>query len=182
MPGVTAYRVFETELGWMGVIARDERVLQVLIGGDEKGITRRIRGTASGSAGVLAEAGRQLAEYASGARQEFDLPLDTDGWSAFRRRVSEACAAIPFGECLTYGDLARLARAPHAARAVGAVMRANPVPIVVPCHRVVDAAGGLRGFSAPGGIDFKARLLRHEGLVVEHGRVTAAAPQTMSPR
>jgi len=81
----------------------------------------------------------------------------------FQQKVVEIVQAIPAGETLTYGQVAELAGSPGAARAVGQVMANNPVPLVIPCHRVVGSAGGLGGFSAPGGIETKRRLLKVEG-------------------
>lgn len=107
-----------------------------------------------------AELARQLDEYFAGRRDVFDLPLEPDG-SAFQRRVWRLLAAIPHGETRTYGELAQQLGRPGAARAVGRANATNPLPIVVPCHRVVGADGTLTGFA--GGVEFKRRLLRLEG-------------------
>ncbi len=104
---------------------------------------------------------RQVDEYAAGERRRFDLPVDVP--DSFTGRVMEAMAAIPYGETRTYGELA--AELGSAARAVGGGCGRNPVPVVVPCHRVVRADGGLGGFSAPGGVALKRRLLDHEAAV-----------------
>ncbi|MEZ5778944.1 MAG: methylated-DNA--[protein]-cysteine S-methyltransferase [Paracoccaceae bacterium] len=107
---------------------------------------------------LLAAACRQLGEYFAGARRAFDLPI------AFRPGlqgdVMRAMCAIPFGETRTYGDLARDLGAP--AQAIGQACGGNPVPVIVPCHRILGAAG-LGGFSAPGGVETKVALLKHEG-------------------
>lgn len=101
---------------------------------------------------------RQLAEYFAGERQVFDLPLDWgDGLNA---AVRHAMAAIPFGETRTYGEISALVGAP--AQAVGQASGANPIPIIIPCHRILGART-LGGFSAPGGVETKVALLRHEG-------------------
>ena len=111
-----------------------------------------------GLSALLTEAGRQLGQYFAGDRRVFDLPLD---WGhGFQADMRRAMAAIPFGETRTYGDLARVLAAP--AQAIGQACGANPIPILIPCHRVL-AANGLGGFSAPGGIETKVALLRHEG-------------------
>ncbi|MFW6265333.1 MAG: methylated-DNA--[protein]-cysteine S-methyltransferase [Halanaeroarchaeum sp.] len=103
---------------------------------------------------------RQLDEYATGDRQTFDLPVTFP--DSFAGRVMRAMAEIPYGETRTYGDLAEtLETAPVA---VGQGAGQNPVPIVVPCHRVV-AADSLGGYSAPGGVSLKERLLAHEGVL-----------------
>lgn len=107
---------------------------------------------------LLQEAARQLAAYFAGALQVFDLPVDTG--TGFNAAVGRAMASIPFGETRTYGDLSAMLGAP--AQAVGKACGANRVPIIIPCHRVL-ARDGLGGFSAPGGIETKVALLRHEG-------------------
>ena len=105
-----------------------------------------------------AEGLRQLAEYFAGERRAFDLALDWgEGLNAAVRR---AMAAIPFGETRTYGEISALVGAP--AQAVGQACGANPIPIIIPCHRVLGART-LGGFSAPGGVEAKVALLRHEG-------------------
>ena len=105
-----------------------------------------------------AEGLRQLAEYLDGARKTFDLPLD---WgSGLNAEVRRAMFAIPFGETRTYGEISALVGAP--AQAVGQACGANPIPIIIPCHRILGAKT-LGGFSAPGGVETKVALLRHEG-------------------
>ena len=110
--------------------------------------------------GVLADAARQLTEYFAGTLRAFDLPLVPQG-TAFRRRVWAAMQAIPYGQTRSYGDLARdLDSAP---RAVGGACGANPIPLIIPCHRVVGAGGALGGFSGGAGCDTKRQLLALEG-------------------
>ncbi|HOI56440.1 MAG TPA: methylated-DNA--[protein]-cysteine S-methyltransferase [Phycisphaerae bacterium] len=103
-----------------------------------------------------------LADYFAGRAARFDVDIDLDRRTPFQRDVLEACRRIPPGEVVTYGQLAAQVGRPRAARAVGQTMAANPVPLVVPCHRVVAADGSLCGFSAAGGLDAKRRLLDHE--------------------
>ncbi len=105
---------------------------------------------------------RQLQRYFQGERADFDVPLDLEGLTPFQMAVLKACARIPFGKTRTYGDLARELRRPQAARAVGGALARNPVPIVIPCHRVVGSGGCLGGFSAEQGIAVKRRLLDME--------------------
>ena len=105
----------------------------------------------------------RLVRLAAGEDIDFsDVSVHTADRSPFQRRVIDACRAISRGETRTYGELARVAGSPGAARAVGSVMATNRVPLIVPCHRVVAANGGLGGFSAPQGIAMKKRLLRLE--------------------
>ncbi|MEP6769217.1 MAG: methylated-DNA--[protein]-cysteine S-methyltransferase [Acidobacteriota bacterium] len=125
------------------------------------------QGPASGTATPAKAAGspcedvrRQLAEYFEGQRTSFDLPLAPAG-TVFQRRVWEELVRIPFGERLTYGELARRLGRPAAFRAVGAANGANPIAIVIPCHRVVGSDGSLTGYG--GGLPLKRWLLDHEG-------------------
>ncbi|MCB0967047.1 MAG: methylated-DNA--[protein]-cysteine S-methyltransferase [Ilumatobacter sp.] len=108
---------------------------------------------------VLAAAVEQLTEYFAGTRTEFDLPLSADG-TAFQRQAWDELGRIPFGETITYGEQAVRLGDRNKMRAVGAANGKNPIPIVVPCHRVVGADGKLTGFA--GGIENKAWLLDHE--------------------
>jgi methylated-DNA-[protein]-cysteine S-methyltransferase len=104
---------------------------------------------------------RKLQQYFDGQRVVFDEPLDLSGAPAFQRRVWLAVRDIPYGETRSYGQIARQVGSPGAARAVGQAMAANPLPIIVPCHRVIGSNGDLRGFG--GGLDLKRRMLKLEG-------------------
>jgi methylated-DNA-[protein]-cysteine S-methyltransferase len=108
---------------------------------------------------VLREAARQLGEYFRGERRDFLLPLDLMG-TPFQLRVWRALLRIPYAETRNYADLAREIGSPSAARAVGSANGANPVAIIVPCHRVIASGGDLGGYSA--GLDFKKKLLALE--------------------
>ena len=112
-------------------------------------------------AGALAEARRQLGEYLAGRREVFSLELDLDDLTDFQRKALAACAAIPYGMMATYTDLARQVGRPGAARAVGTAMARNPIPFIIPCHRVVRSDGTLGGYG--GGLSVKERLLALEG-------------------
>jgi methylated-DNA-[protein]-cysteine S-methyltransferase len=109
---------------------------------------------------LLTEAVRQLRAYFAGALREFLLPLDIEG-TDFQKRVWGQVAAIPYGETRSYLQIAQALGSPRAVRAVGAANGANPVPIVVPCHRVIGAKGKLVGYG--GGLAMKERLLELEG-------------------
>jgi methylated-DNA-[protein]-cysteine S-methyltransferase len=108
---------------------------------------------------AAAPAAEQLREYFASQREHFDVPLAARG-TEFQRRVWEALCSIPYGETASYGEIARAIGRPGASRAVGAANGRNPISIVVPCHRVVGAAGALTGYG--GGLDRKARLLSLE--------------------
>jgi methylated-DNA-[protein]-cysteine S-methyltransferase len=107
---------------------------------------------------------RQLDEYFAGSRQSFDLTFDLALLADFNRRVLRELARVPYGEVVTYGELASRAARPRAARAVGTVMNRNPLPIVLPCHRVIGANGKLVGYA--GGLERKETLLRLEGALL----------------
>lgn len=115
-------------------------------------------------AGRLAPVAAQLDDYFAGRRRDFDLPLDWSLVTGFQRRVlRELAAGVPYGTVVGYQDLADRVGEPDAARAVGAAMGANPLPVVVPCHRVVESGGGIGGFG--GGLETKRTLLALEGVL-----------------
>jgi methylated-DNA-[protein]-cysteine S-methyltransferase len=109
------------------------------------------------------EARRQLEAYLSGERRAFDLPLDWSLIRGFAVGILRATAAVPYGATSTYRDVATAAGSPRAARAAGNALGSNPIPIIVPCHRILHASGGLGGYA--GGLDRKRTLLRLEGVL-----------------
>jgi methylated-DNA-[protein]-cysteine S-methyltransferase len=142
----------------------------LLLSGDERHLTGlRFAASASPPAAWrrdderFEDEARQLDEYFAGERTAFDVPLRLDG-PAFDRRVWEALRAIPPGATATYGELAERVGAPGRARAVGAANARNPIAIVVPCHRVIGADGGLTGYG--GGLERKRALLALEGAIL----------------
>ena len=126
-------------------------------------VTQRTKATLIRSDDAAAEAMKQVKEYLEGQRTRFDLPLDMSTMSEFQRRVLNIALKIPRGKYLTYGDVAKAIGKPQASRAVGQALGHNPVPIVIPCHRVLGSDGSLHGYSGGGGIQTKAWLLRLEG-------------------
>ena len=104
-----------------------------------------------------------MEEYLRGKRRVFELPLDLEGYTPFAMQIMAACRAIPFGGVRTYCQLAAEVGRPKTARFVGNTMARNPLPLVIPCHRVVGSDGRLHGFAAPGGLATKAWLLKMEG-------------------
>jgi methylated-DNA-[protein]-cysteine S-methyltransferase len=117
------------------------------------------QGWVQSQTGPIAEAAAQLREYFAGQRIEFDLPLALDG-TPFQRVVWRTLQEVPYGETVSYGELARRVGKPNAARAVGSANGANRIPIVIPCHRVIAAGGKLGGFG--GGLPTKEALLALE--------------------
>lgn len=130
---------------------------------DENAVTaiRFSAGGAQDASPLLDAAEAQLREYFAGARRTFDLPLAPHG-TAFQQRVWTALRAIPYGETRTYGELAAAIDSPNASRAVGMANHRNPIPIIIPCHRVIGANGTLTGYA--GGLEIKRRLLALEGI------------------
>ncbi len=167
------WAVVGSEIGPLFLAATGEGLVSVVFHADEAVRDRmldRLRarlGTepveAPGSA-RLAEPIRQLAAYFAGDLRDFELPLDWSLISGFNRQVlRELAATVPYGAVVGYGELAARVGQPGAAQAVGAAMGANPLPVVVPCHRVVESDGGLGGFG--GGLETKRRLLALEGVL-----------------
>jgi len=137
----------DTPIGPLSVEERDGAIVRV--GWRHEGSER---------SGLLDRAIAQLREYFHEGREVFDLPLQVDG-SDFQRAVCDAMLAIPFGETRTYGDIARDLGAPP--QPVGNACGGNPIPVIIPCHRVL-AANSLGGFSGMGGVETKVELLKHE--------------------
>jgi len=125
-------------------------------------ITRFALGASSPTDPLAAALVRQVREYFESERRRFDLKLDWGNATPFRRKVWRALRRVAYGSIVTYGDLADGVDRPRAARAVGGALAANPLPLIVPCHRVLPSSGGPGGFSAEGGMAMKQRLLDFE--------------------
>lgn len=115
------------------------------------------------SSPLVEEAARQLKAYFAKDLQEFDLPLNPAG-SGFQKAVCDQMVAIPYGHQCTYGDIAK--KLSKSAQAVGSACGHNPIPIIIPCHRVVGANGTMTGFSGGEGVETKVWLLQHEGMLL----------------
>lgn len=144
MPSLTV----PTQFGPLTLIEQDDAIVRVEWDGNGRDETS-----------LLQEAARQLHAYDAATLTEFDLPLRVSG-SDFQRAVCAQMSAIPFGETVTYGDIAKALG--QSAQAVGSACGGNPIPVIIPCHRVMGAKG-LTGFSGKGGVETKVALLRHEG-------------------
>jgi O-6-methylguanine DNA methyltransferase len=166
--------IFPTDWGWVGLAATDRGVTAVVLPKPtRRAVARGLRelgsnGEASSNGAGraerhLASARTAVLRYLHGDARAFDLPLDLDGQPSFRMKVWAALRTIPYGRVRSYGWVARKIGKPRAARAVGAACAANPVPLLVPCHRVVAGDGSLGGFS--GGLSDKRRLLKLEGVI-----------------
>jgi methylated-DNA-[protein]-cysteine S-methyltransferase len=139
----------DTPVGRLGIAERDGAIIQVAWSAAAKGEPTAL----------LTEAARQMAAYFAGELTEFNLPLDPGG-NDLERQVFDAMCAIPYGETRTYGDIA--ANLGTYGQPVGQACGANPIPVIIPCHRVLSATG-LGGYSGQGGIETKIALLKLEG-------------------
>lgn len=164
--------VVGSPLGWIALVGSENAVRQLTFGHataeaataalDRRLVERSERGQWN------PELVDRLLDYAGGAAVDFsDVEVESGPLSRFQQRVIDECRRIPYGRTLTYGQLAARAGIPGAARAVGNCMAHNRVPLIIPCHRVVAADGRLGGFSAPGGLRLKQRLLSMEASSVE---------------
>ena len=126
---------------------------------------RSIQGELAENVPLAETAAQELREYFQQRRREFTVSVDISALPAFTRRTLVACATIPWGAVVSYGQLAAQIGAPRAARAVGQAMGRNPVPILIPCHRVIAAEGSLGGYGA--GLALKKRLLQLEGVALQ---------------
>lgn len=165
-PSVRAGRVLESPVGSLTVVASATGIAGLRFGPHPIPEEPRVRIPASvrTATGLIEQAARQLDEYFTSGRTAFDLPLDLQG-TPFQLQVWEALRRIPYGRTLTYGELAMRLGDLKLARAVGAAAGANPVGILVPCHRLVGSDGSLVGFAA--GVAVKAALLRLEAQLVQ---------------
>ncbi|MCJ7626218.1 MAG: methylated-DNA--[protein]-cysteine S-methyltransferase [Anaerolineaceae bacterium] len=120
---------------------------------------------------LLKEICSQLESYLDGQLRWFTVPLDWRYHTPFQEKVLQAAMRIPYGQVRTYAQLAELAGKPKAARAIGGAMASNPLPLVIPCHRVVAANGHLHGYSGRGGLETKAWLLQMEGIQIVNQRL-----------
>ena len=156
----------ESRFGLIGIASSKRGIVRLSFPlGSEDSFGRRLQSEYTGSRSsdggrANGEASRQISRYFEGDLREFDLPLDLRG-SSFRRSVLSAVGEIPYGRTASYGEIARRAGSPRGARAVGQAVGANPIPIIIPCHRVIGSNGALVGFGL--GLPMKRRLLELEG-------------------
>ncbi len=145
---------YDTKFGRLGIAALDEAITEIRFCNAPAFLNIEERETP-----VLREAAKQLNEYFDGQRRDFSLPVTLEG-TKFQRAVWHALATIPYGETRSYQELAAQIGNPKACRAVGNANNRNPIPILIPCHRVIGAGGGLVGYA--GGLELKRDLLNIE--------------------
>lgn len=156
-----SWSAVSSPIGELTVVAGETGVRQVAFA-DPEAVLGAHDAELDRGTGVAAEAARQLDEYFAGRRREFDVPIEWELLDGLRRHVLRTLHdLVPFGETVSYKRLAELSGRPEASRAVGTIMGSNPVPVLVPCHRVLASGGGLGGFGP--GLEAKRRLLVLEG-------------------
>jgi methylated-DNA-[protein]-cysteine S-methyltransferase len=175
-PAPTHLRRLESPLGRIEVIGNGKAIVSLSI--EKDGMLPR-DALPEQSDAVLDRAAEQLAEYFAGHRQDFDLPLSLAG-TAFQLAVWEQLVALDFGEVISYGELGMATGRATAGRAVGGAVGANPIPIIVPCHRVLGSDGRITGYSGGAGIPTKSWLLEHEGIAHSVRRATASEQLELS--
>lgn len=180
------YTLVKTTWGWFGFVSSDHRLVATYLPNEREAVLSKMRrewGDVPEDRSALPAFQRDVRAYFEGRKVEFDVMLDEGRVSDFRHRVLRACRAIESGSTASYGELARRAGRPGASRAVGTIMARNRMPIVIPCHRVVRSDGSLGGFSSPGGLDEKQRLLELErGAAAESPRVKNSSSRGRRPR
>jgi methylated-DNA-[protein]-cysteine S-methyltransferase len=170
------YCIFETEGGFCGIAWSDAGIARFQLPASsaeatERMMQRRAPGAERGvPTAMVGEAVAAAQRYFAGNETDFtELKLDLDGQDEFFRRVYAAARRIKWGQTTTYGTLAKeLGGGPETARDVGQAMAGNPIPLIIPCHRVLAAGGRVGGFSAPGGATAKLRMLGLEGIQTGH--------------
>jgi len=169
--------VFDTAIGIAGVAWTERGICNVVMAERDADTARaRLRRNCPEDAETdppapVADAISRIRSHLDGALDPMrDIEVDLDDASEFRRDVYDVARSVDPGETITYGEIARRIGNPHASREVGQAMGANPVPLIVPCHRVLAADNRMGGFSAPGGITTKLRLLRIEGAATPEGQ------------
>jgi len=174
---MTTFRLLETSWSWFGLVAREGRLLATFLPQPQRELRRLIKGRYPDAVEVdslLAGFCHQVRGYFEGRPTRFDVEIDVSDLPPFRQIILELCRKIPFGRTASYAELARAAGKFGAARAVGGAMANNPLPLVIPCHRVLRSDGSLGGFSSRGGLDEKLRMLRLE-------RALIASDTSMTP-
>ena len=168
----THYHLFETALGFAAIAWNGAGVTRFNLPGPKDGATNRLGGaTPAEPPPHIAAIVDQAKRYFTGERVDFDtIGLDLSSVEPFRRAIYDALRKVGFGKTVTYGELAKRvgANEPQAAQDVGVAMARNPIPLIIPCHRVLAAGGKLGGFSAPGRTETKEKMLALEGVYIDN--------------
>jgi methylated-DNA-[protein]-cysteine S-methyltransferase len=168
MQKVTKYTIFKTKWGYFGLLGTQNALCRTRLPGPRPNQVeyqlRKNIAAAQRDQTFFRRVQEQIAAYFEGVHVDFDpdIPLALDGLTPFTSSVLGACRRIEFGQVLTYSELAARLGRPAAARAVGNALANNPLPLIIPCHRVIRSDGKIGGFSAPGGTALKETMLLHE--------------------
>ena len=179
MQKVTKYVIFETRWGYFGLAGTESVLCRTCLAAPKRRTTERhLLRNLSGAQferPYFRSLQRQIAAYYDGARVNFgpEIPVSLDGFHTFGASVLRTCRQLKFGETISYSGLATRSGRPGASRAVGGALARNPVPLIIPCHRVLRSDGGLGGFSAPGGTAVKEKLLELERQGLALGRMSS---------
>ena len=167
MQKAVKYTIFKTKWGYFGLFGTEYALYRTQLPGPKrekiKSLLLRNIPDAQFDKGVFRPLQEQVSTYFEGAYVDFrNIHIELEGFSSFVGSVLTACRNVEFGRTITYAGLARKIKRPAAARAVGNALAQNPLPLIIPCHRVVRSDGKIGGFSAAGGTELKAKLLKHE--------------------
>ena len=160
-PVVVAYTLWPTDWGWMGALASETGLRRMTLPQPSREAAAALIEAGASAAFPFPDLPQRMRRYLQGAREAFPYPLDLRTATIFQSAVWQATSAIPYGETRSYAWIARALGRPQAPRAVGQALGANPLPIVIPCHRVLASDGALGGYG--GGLALKRRLLALEG-------------------
>lgn len=162
------YTIFNTEWGYFGLAATEEGLIRTHLPGPnleniKAGLLKNLP-IARYNQWLFNPVQQRIIAYFKGARVNFftNVPLILDGFSPFTQRVLSACRKVQFGQTISYSQLAKKLRRPTGSQAVASALAQNPLPLIIPCHRIISSDGKIGGFSAPGGIKLKKRLLQFE--------------------
>jgi len=161
------YAIFKTKWGYFGLAGTEYALCRTQLPGPKrekiKSLLLRNMPDAQFDRGFFRPLQEQIKSFFRGVYVDFrDVPTELEGFSFFLRSVLTACRNVEFGRTISYSGLAKKINRPHAARAVGNALAQNPLPLIIPCHRIIRGDGKIGGFSAAGGADLKAKLLLHE--------------------
>lgn len=161
---ILSYSIFNTSFGLCGIVLSEKGIIRLILPGLERyelisAITNQQSVLRKGNFKILENS---IKRYFSGEKINFIFPLDLSCCTAFQQRVYKITKTIPYSKVKTYKWVAKKIGLPDASRAVGNALSKNPIPLLIPCHRVVKENGGIAGFTAPGGADLKRKMLRME--------------------
>ena len=178
MQKVIKYTIFKTRWGYFGLAGTESVLCRTCLPSAERGKVKfhllKNLSSAQYDKTLFKQVQGQIATYFEGLPVNFnpDIPIILDGLSKFARQILVACRDIKFGQTISYGRLAKMTGRPAASRAVGGALAKNPLPLIIPCHRVIRSNGKIGGFSATGGVILKKKMLKLEGEVAYFDKKT----------